>query len=241
MGISAQDVYAMMTPAQKEALNLQNQLRMFGGSPAYGPGVTPYNRGGVTNFGSGQGFGLGLGGEGNVAANESQTVQGIRAGLSNTAQNALAPHAPGPVTSQDVFNALDPAAKAVLQSKLAALYGGGIGHPALGYNTAAATAAHFGDPRAGPSAPVAAPSNVALAQRGGSNAVSMMGPGGPNAPSAYASNMAAFGAPTGFSQMMSQNIASNMGLGGQASVSTGGGMNRVGSDYSGQLMGGLHL
>lgn len=145
----------------------------YGGTPAYGPGVAPFNRGGVTNFGSGQGFGLGPGGQGNVGANQSQTVQTIRAGLSNTAQNAL--NAPrGPTTYQDVYNGLSPDAKAVLQSELAGL-SGGMGFPSL-YNPAAATASHFGDPNYGPSAPV----GPATAATSGAGGVTSAGYGAPS-------------------------------------------------------------
>jgi hypothetical protein len=144
------------------------------GALLYGPGVTPYNRGGVTNIGSGLGFGLGIGGQGNAAANQSQTVQGIRAGLSNTVQNALnAPH--NGVTAQDVENSLSPAAYATLQAELANIRSG-MGYPALGYNTAAATAAHFGNPAMGPNAPVGTPT----AETMGAGGVTSPGYGAPS-------------------------------------------------------------
>jgi len=218
----------------------------YGGTPAYGPGVSPM-AGAVSNFGSGQGFGLGQGGQGDVGANASDTVQGIRAAIAAAA-------------AQGVARGMSPA-QAIEAAADAANYGGfggggTMGNPALGYNTAAATATNFGDPAMGPSAPVGQATaatmgagNVGmqgLGQTAATPANSLgyglgQGFGGPNAPSAFAGNMMGqIAAPPSFSQQLSQNSTGNRGAGQGGQSQAGGGMDRVSSGQGTQLMGGIH-
>jgi Lysozyme like domain len=76
---------------------------------------------------------------------------------------------------------LGPAQMAQLQIGLANLHGG-MGNPALGFNTAAATASHFGDPTMGPSAPV----GTATAETMGAPGVSTAGLSAPTGPTGVA-------------------------------------------------------